>query len=79
MDVMDKLSYEKRREDEQRRFVRFTLSNGVPIYVDRYAISAFGTNMDMKPFIRVDGINNVVQEEVSEIKTALGIDSERKA
>lgn len=71
---MDKQSYERRREDEQRRFVRFTLPGGLFIYVDRYAISAFGTNTEMKPFIRVDGINNVIQEEVREIKIALGIE-----
>jgi hypothetical protein len=76
---MDKASYERRRDDEQRRYVRFTLPGGLPIYVDRYTISIFGTDLEMKPFIRIDGIVTVVQENVSEIKTALGVDCVRKA
>lgn len=70
---MDKRSYEKRKEDEQRRFVRFTLPGGKFIYVDRYTVTAFGTNVEEQPFIRVDGINNVVTEGVREIMDALGM------
>lgn len=79
---MDKLSYERRREDEQRRFVRFTLKQlpgKVFIYVDRHAIIAFGETGAGTSFIRVDGETTLVQEQVSEIKTALGIDRENAA
>lgn len=74
---MDRASYEMRREDEKRRFLRFTIPDGRLIYVDRYAISVFGTDLDGRQFIHVDGISTVVQEKISEIKTALGIDCER--
>lgn len=70
---MDKASYEKRREDDQRRFVRFTVPEDRTIYVDRNAINSFGTDVEGNPFIHFYGIAVVVKEKVSEIMTALGM------
>jgi hypothetical protein len=73
MREMDKLSYEGRRKDEQRRFVRFTFSDKIFVYVDRYAIRAFGQDAEGNAYINVGGVSNRVQESVSEIMTALGM------
>lgn len=76
---MDRLSYERRREDEKRRFVRFTLPGGLFIYVDRSAIMAFGTDLEGNTYLLANGASNIVQENIIEVKALLGIDRERSA
>lgn len=70
---MDKQSYEKRKEDDQRRFVRFTLQGGLSVYVDRCAIRAFWEDAEGKAYLNIDGVVNNVQESISEIMIALGM------